>query len=88
MSFPCVDTTVVPRRGVPPGGVYSGNQPNFLVRVPTYLVHFLCDLITNPEKSHFHGTRLLPFDGVVGYADGRCVIAVDRGFGFRMSHVV
>jgi hypothetical protein len=53
----------------------------FLPWVPTNIIHLMCDLVTYPEESHFHQTRLLPLDGVVGNADGRSIIAVHGVFG-------
>ena len=60
----------------------------FLPGVPNYLVHLLCDLVTNPEKSHFHRTGSLPLYGVVCDADGRGIIAVHGCFRLRMTHIV
>ena len=60
----------------------------FLPRVPNYLVHLLCDLVTNPEKSHFHRTGSLPLYGVVCDADGRGIVAVHGCFRLRMPHIL
>jgi hypothetical protein len=60
----------------------------FLPGVPNYLVHLLCDLVTNPEKSHFHRTGSLPLDGVVCDADGRGIVAVHGCFRLRMPHII
>ena len=46
------------------------------------LLHGVC----NPEKSHLHGPRSLTFDGVVGYADGSRIVAIDWDRGLWMSH--
>jgi hypothetical protein len=46
------------------------------------LFHGVC----NPEKSHFHGPRTLTFDGVVGYADGSRIVAINGYGGLRMAH--
>ncbi len=36
---------------------------------------------------HLHRTGALPFNHAVCNADGRCIIAMDRGFQLRMSHI-
>jgi hypothetical protein len=46
------------------------------------------NLIHNPEVAHFHGTGPLSFDSVVGNADGRLVVAMDRGRRLRMAHLL
>ncbi len=46
------------------------------------LVHSIC----NPKKSHLHGPRTLTFDGVVGYANGSRVVAINGYWGLRMAH--
>jgi hypothetical protein len=59
----------------------------FLAGVPTYIIHFLCNLITNPKESHFHRTRSLPLDSIIRNTDGRSIIAVDRRFRLWVPHV-
>jgi hypothetical protein len=49
--------------------------------VPLDIMRILCYLITHPKITHFHALCALALDGVIGDADGRCIIAMDRGFG-------
>jgi hypothetical protein len=58
-----------------------------LTRVPVKCVHILCTFITNPEKSHFHGTRALAFDSAICNAHGSCIIAMYWSFGLWMAHI-
>ena len=48
--------------------------------------HALGLLAEEPEISHLHGTRSLPFDGIVDDAYGGCVVNVYRGGWLGMSH--
>jgi hypothetical protein len=52
----------------------------FLPWVPLEGVHLLRYFIPNPEKSHFHRSRMLPFNGVVRDANRSGIIAMYRGF--------
>ncbi len=61
---------------VPQGGVYSGNQQDFL---------FQGNLITHPKISHFHRARSLSFDGVVRNAYGGGIVAMNGCFWLRMA---
>jgi hypothetical protein len=45
----------------------------------------LFDWICNPKESHFHGVRALTLDRVVGYADGRRIVAIDWYWRLRMA---
>ena len=45
----------------------------------------LFDRICNPKKSHFHGSRALPFNSVVRDADGRRVVAIYWYCGLQMA---
>ena len=38
---------------------------------------FACNLISNPEVTHLHGSRSLAFDGIVGNASCGGVVAVN-----------
>ena len=40
----------------------------FLTKMPLKVKISLLDLICGPEKSHFHGSRVLLLDGVICYA--------------------
>jgi hypothetical protein len=57
----------------------------FLSGVPFNIVGILRNFITHPKISHFHRSRPLAFDSVVCDADGRGVVAMDRGFRLGMS---
>ena len=46
----------------------------------------LCLLTHQPEVSHVHRPRTLPFDGVMADADGGCIIAMDGGGWLGMPH--
>ena len=46
----------------------------------------LCFLTQQPKISHVHGTRTLPFDGILDDAHGGGVVAVDGGGRLGMSH--
>jgi len=59
----------------------------FLSGVPLQIVHFLCNFVPNPEKSHFHGTRTLPLDSIVCDTHRRGVVAMHRCLWLRMAHV-
>jgi hypothetical protein len=58
-----------------------------LARVPFKRKNILCFLFTSPKISHFHCSRTLSFDGIIGNPDGGCIIAVDGGFGLRVAKV-
>jgi hypothetical protein len=57
----------------------------FLSGVPFNIVCILCNFIAHPKISHFHRTRALSFHGVVGDADGRRIVAMDRRMRLGMS---
>ena len=44
--------------------------------MPVYFEAFAFDLVSDPEESHFRGSRALFFDGVVGNACRGLVVAV------------
>ena len=60
----------------------------FYAGVPKDFDVFVGCLIHDPEIPHFHGPGALAFDGVIGYADSRGVVAVDGGSRLRMAHLV
>jgi hypothetical protein len=53
--------------------------------VPLDITGILSYLITYPKINHFHASFALTFDGVICNSDGRCVVAIDRGFGLGMA---
>jgi len=59
----------------------------FLPRVPLQIVHFLCNLVPNPEKSHFHRSRMLPLDGVVRNTHRSGIVAMHWRLWLRMAHI-
>ncbi len=59
----------------------------FLPWVPFKLIHFLCNFIPNPEESHFHRSRTLLFDGIICYAHGCRVVAMNGSLWLRVPHV-
>ena len=46
------------------------------------------DLVDEPKVTHLHGAGALAFHGVIGYANGGRVIAVDRRWWLYMAHLV
>jgi hypothetical protein len=58
-----------------------------LAWVPFKRIHALCFLFTSPKIPHFHRSRALSFDGIIGNPDGGCVVAVDGGFGLWVAEV-
>jgi len=59
----------------------------FLPGVPLQIVHFLCNFVPNPEKSHFHRSRTLSLDGVVCNTHRSGVVAMHRRLWLRMAHI-
>jgi hypothetical protein len=59
----------------------------FLPWVPFKGRHFLCNFIPNPEESNFHRSRTLPFDGIICYAHGCCVVTMDGSLWLWVPHV-
>jgi hypothetical protein len=53
--------------------------------MPFGIAGILGNFITDPKISHFHQTRLLPFDSVVCNADGGGVVAMDQCFGLWVA---
>ncbi len=58
----------------------------FLPWVPLQSVHFLGNFVPNPEKSHFHRSGTLTFDGVIRNAYCSCIVAMHGGLWLRMAH--
>ena len=58
-----------------------------LAGVPFKRIHTLCFLFTSPKIPHFHHSRALLFDGIIGNPDGSYVVAVDGGFGLWVAEV-
>jgi len=58
-----------------------------LAGVPFKRIHILCFLFTSPKLPHFHYSRALSFDGIIGNPDCSCVVAVDGGFGLCVAEV-
>jgi len=56
-----------------------------LAGVPFKRIHTLCFLFTSPKIPHFHHSRALSFDGIIGNPDGSYVVAVDGGFGLWVA---
>ena len=56
--------------------------------VPADVIHFLCYFVPDPEKSHFHRSRTLAFDSVIGNSHSHRFIAVDGSFWLGMAHVL
>ncbi len=46
----------------------------------------LGDRICDTKESHFHCPGTLPFEGIVGYANGRGIVAIDGSGGLRVAH--
>jgi hypothetical protein len=42
--------------------------------------------ISNPKEPHFNQPGTLPFDGIVGDANGSGIVAMDGGGGLRVAH--
>jgi hypothetical protein len=42
--------------------------------------------ISNPKEPHFNQPETLPFDGIVGDANGSGIVAIDGGGGLRVAH--
>ncbi len=47
---------------------------------------FVSDLVRDPEVAHFHCAGSLPFDSVIGYANGGAVVAVNGCGWLGMAH--
>jgi hypothetical protein len=57
----------------------------FLTGLPFKRIHILYFFFACPKISHFHGTQLLPFDGVVCNTNGGPIIAVHWYFWLDMA---
>jgi hypothetical protein len=57
----------------------------FLARVPANVEMVSVDLVGNPEESHFHGSRPLFFDRVIGDTRGGLVVTMCRCGWLRMT---
>ena len=53
--------------------------------MPLDIIGILSHFITHPKITHFHAPRTLTCDGVIGDAEGRCIVAMNGGFGLWMS---
>ncbi len=58
-----------------------------LTWVPAQGVHIVSYLIPHPKILHFHGTQLLPLDGVIANADCHCIIAMYWHLWLGVSHI-
>jgi hypothetical protein len=56
-----------------------------LTRMPLDLICILDNFITHPEITHFHRSRALSFNSVVGNANGGGVIAMNVSFWLGMA---
>jgi hypothetical protein len=59
----------------------------FLPGVPNLGIHILGHFICNPKIPHFYCPQLLTFDGIIGNTDGGRIVAVDGGFGLRVTKI-
>jgi hypothetical protein len=57
----------------------------FLAGLPTHLEMASVDLVGDPEEPHFHGSRPLFFDGVIGDTRGGLVVTMCRCGWLRMT---
>ncbi len=57
----------------------------FLSRMPSDIVRILGNFITHPKVSHFHASRSLALNGIIGDADGGRVVAMNWVPGLLMA---
>ena len=57
----------------------------FLSRMPSDIICILGNFITHPKVSHFHASRSLALNGIIGNADGGRVFAMNWVPGLRMA---